>query len=225
MALTVPPMPCDGIGGTVKRLAARASLQASVSGHILTPEDLFNFATENIKGITFVYVTCEEISVHEQSLIPRFETIKTIVGTRSHHRFVPVNKEELLLYRLSEDRCCTRTAVCSGVDTIQRDITIRDHCQPGKYVAAVYGNDWYIGLINERSEEHEDLRVQFMKYGTVRYRLRWEGLDECWIPMDNILRIVPAPQVVGLSARQYVLQKNITDECATRFKDFKKTNA
>ena len=34
--------PCDSIGGTVKRLAAWASLQASVSGHILSPEDLFN---------------------------------------------------------------------------------------------------------------------------------------------------------------------------------------
>ena len=29
--------PCDGIGGTIKRLVARASLQATKEGHILTP--------------------------------------------------------------------------------------------------------------------------------------------------------------------------------------------
>lgn len=217
--------PCDGIGGTVKRLAAWASLQASVSGHILSPEDLFNFAVANIKGITFVYASSEEIHAHEQSLIPRFSTIKTIVGTRSQHRFVPVSKDEILLYRLSEDNCCTRTAVSCGVNIVERDNIIRDQCQPGKYVAAVYGNDWYIGLIYERLEEHDDLRVQFMKNNRVRNHLRWAGLDECWIPIDNILRIVPTPQVAGLSARQYVLQTNITDDCANRFKDFKKTNA
>ena len=29
--------PCDGIGGTIKRLVARASLQATKEGQILTP--------------------------------------------------------------------------------------------------------------------------------------------------------------------------------------------
>ena len=31
---------CDGIGGMVKREAAKASLQATTSGQILTPKDL-----------------------------------------------------------------------------------------------------------------------------------------------------------------------------------------
>lgn len=35
---------CDGIGGTVKRLAAWASLQAVDKNHILTPSDLFSWA-------------------------------------------------------------------------------------------------------------------------------------------------------------------------------------
>jgi len=30
-------IPCDGIGGTVMRLAARASLQSAEAGQILTP--------------------------------------------------------------------------------------------------------------------------------------------------------------------------------------------
>ena len=34
---------CDGIGGTVKREAARASLRATTTGHILTPQQLLNF--------------------------------------------------------------------------------------------------------------------------------------------------------------------------------------
>ena len=45
--------PCDGIGGTVKRLAANASLQRPYSEHIMTPRQLFQFAEDNISGIRF----------------------------------------------------------------------------------------------------------------------------------------------------------------------------
>src|SRR4051794_16264353 len=43
--------PCDGIGGTVKRLTARASLQRPIDNQILTPKDMFDFAKANIKGL------------------------------------------------------------------------------------------------------------------------------------------------------------------------------
>ena len=36
--------PCDGAGGTVKRLAVRASLQRAYDNHITTPLQLFQFA-------------------------------------------------------------------------------------------------------------------------------------------------------------------------------------
>lgn len=32
---------CDGVSGTIKREAAKASLQAATSGHIRTPADLY----------------------------------------------------------------------------------------------------------------------------------------------------------------------------------------
>ena len=35
--------PCDGVGGTVKRLVARASLQATTSDHILTPLEMYTW--------------------------------------------------------------------------------------------------------------------------------------------------------------------------------------
>ena len=42
---------CDGIGGTVKCLASRASLQRPSRDQILTAENMFNFCEESIKGI------------------------------------------------------------------------------------------------------------------------------------------------------------------------------
>ena len=47
--------PCDGVGGTVKRLAARASLQRPINNQILTSLNLYYFCKESVSGITFIY--------------------------------------------------------------------------------------------------------------------------------------------------------------------------
>ena len=49
--------PCDCIGGTLKRLAARASLQRTKTEQILTPLDMFTFCQNEIVGITCMYVS------------------------------------------------------------------------------------------------------------------------------------------------------------------------
>ena len=53
---------CDGIGGTVKREAARASLRATTTGHILTPQQLFEWCSINITGIKFS--TFQKMTLH-----------------------------------------------------------------------------------------------------------------------------------------------------------------
>ena len=50
----------DGVGGTVKRLAARASLQRLYEQQIMTPFQLFEWASESIPGIVFQYCSTEE---------------------------------------------------------------------------------------------------------------------------------------------------------------------
>ena len=45
---------CDGIGGTIKRLATNASLMATEKTHILMPLDLFDWASKNICNIDFI---------------------------------------------------------------------------------------------------------------------------------------------------------------------------
>ena len=42
----------DGVGGTIKGLAAHASLQRLISNQILTPLQLFEFANVEIHGVT-----------------------------------------------------------------------------------------------------------------------------------------------------------------------------
>ena len=53
--------PYDGIGGTVKRLVAKASLQHSQNDHILDHKSTFEFYKSNITDIEFFFVEKEEL--------------------------------------------------------------------------------------------------------------------------------------------------------------------
>ena len=63
---------CDGARGTVKHLATRASLQRPLDNQILTPYQLFKFASQDISGITSFYVNSETIKKTAAILEPRF---------------------------------------------------------------------------------------------------------------------------------------------------------
>ena len=77
--------PCDGVGGTVKRSAARASLQKPYNDQIMTPRQLFEYSKENVAGVHFHYSTnVEEYNSEGTLLEARFNTI---VGTRVLHAF------------------------------------------------------------------------------------------------------------------------------------------
>ena len=52
--------PCDGLGGTVKRLAARASLQRPYEHQIMTLRQLYEWASDDISTVVFNYYTTDD---------------------------------------------------------------------------------------------------------------------------------------------------------------------
>ena len=105
--------PCDGIGGTVKRLVARASLQATVDHHILTAREMLKWCEEHIMGITFLFVTADDVQENSTRfcLEDRHSSAKKIPGIQSHHSFIPLPENELAMRRISSDDSFTQMAV------------------------------------------------------------------------------------------------------------------
>ncbi|XP_046591732.1 uncharacterized protein LOC124293708 [Neodiprion lecontei] len=83
--------PCDGIGGTVKRFAARASLQRPNENHILTPRQLFEWSVSALKNITFDFCSNTAHEEDEKLLKPRLNQTITVEGTRRFHSFLPLS--------------------------------------------------------------------------------------------------------------------------------------
>ena len=82
--------PCDGLGATVKRLAARASLQRPYKDQIMDAKQLFEWSHQNISNIDFVFVTLEEYIKTEEQLANRYNTDVPISGTQKFHAFIPL---------------------------------------------------------------------------------------------------------------------------------------
>ena len=82
--------PSDGIGGTVKWLAAKASLQRPYHDQITTPHQLFQFVDSKIENVNSVFVTRNDYEQEAEQLKERFSKTRTIPGTQKLHSFVPL---------------------------------------------------------------------------------------------------------------------------------------
>ena len=86
---------CDGLGGTVKRLASRSSLQRPYNEQIMTPRQLLDWASKSITAVYFEYCSNEEYEKEEQKLQQRFQKARTIPGTRKLHSYVPISVDKV----------------------------------------------------------------------------------------------------------------------------------
>ena len=131
--------PCNGISGKVKRIISKSSLQERI---ILMPLDLFNYGNENIK-IKFFWVGKQNVDDSIGKLNIRFSTTSTVLGTRTHHAFVPIDDNSLLMKN--------RTSSDSEGSLIKMfEIIEEKKYQSVQYVAAVYDKKWYVGIILEK---------------------------------------------------------------------------
>ena len=91
----------DGIGGTVKRVVARASMQRSGTESILTAETMVKFCLEKIPKITFQLIEEDTLKTVREKQLTRYELGRTIPGTRGFHFFCPISSNEITFKTIS----------------------------------------------------------------------------------------------------------------------------
>lgn len=149
---------CDGLGGTVKRLAAKASLQRPYISQILTAKELYDFAVGNISGIGFEYCTTNDYEEVKRTLLPRFNESKAIVGTQKLHSFFPISENQLLVkhYYYSVHQFIERV---TAVDFITKtDLT---KIESG-FVTIVYEDSWWLACILAKNNTTNEYKVSFL---------------------------------------------------------------
>lgn len=195
--------PCDGIGGVIKRQAARTSLQRPLENQILTPYDLFSYCNSNISGIKTFYIPKEEVEIERKIQEERFKCAHTVAGTRDNHHFVPIDENKIRVSKVSNDTTAFVASIRQHTK-ISSQSTKFANLQPGQYIACIYDNEWWIGNICEVSFEHHDVLVKFMRPHGPSQSFYWpKQKDFCWVPEVHIITTIPASTT--LTRKKYTL--------------------
>jgi hypothetical protein len=198
--------PCDGIGGTIKRLTARASLQRTSADQITTTEQMVEFCQEKIVGITTIFIPTLVVQQRRETMKERYKIAKTIPGTRSFHFFIPTDEYTISTKRVSEDESFSlvfKFKKESKTPSIQRNSETLN-VNISSYVACTYDDSVCIGVVLDKCDDNKDIQVKFLhpKFPSPSYH--WpEREDLCWITEHDIVTVIESPTVSGRTGRQY----------------------
>lgn len=155
---------CDGIGGTVKRLARLASLQRGVNDQITTPKQLFDWATANLE-IKCFYVTSTEVKANEALINERMQNEIAVSGTRKFHCFVPINLFQVKASVLSDDGADFTTFNILPNPT--SEVFDFFSCAVNDYIACINPDDmyWYVTQIISLEASKKEFYVTLLSPG------------------------------------------------------------
>ena len=196
---------CDRVGGTVKRLATRASLQRPLYNQILTPYQFFEFASPEISCITSFYVNSETVKKTAAILEPRFAKTERIKGARKHHQFVPEGSSMRMIHISGN----TSNVDNHIFDTNRMDL---NNITTGSNYACKYGNDLYFCIVNYVSMDYSEINVKFMHPKAPAKKFFWHDREDiCWIPLNHMICRVKPPSS-GSTARYYSFDEADIDQ-------------
>ena len=177
--------PCDGVGGTIKRLTAKASLQRIQDKQILTPQDLFKFCRETLKNIKSIFLNVNDWEKEKEELNERQANAKTIPGTHKLHSFVPINSSELKVRSFSLANNFTTVKVIRSRN--KSPIKIKT----GYFVIILYNNKWWLCLVKNVTDDEIYVSCLHPHGPSLSYSFPDPTDDLCIDYNDIILKVNP----------------------------------
>ena len=202
--------PCDGIGGTLKRIAYQHSWRAVNSGFILNAMDFYSYVKENY-SVNCIYVPSKVIHATELFLkSDRFHRACTVVGTKSYHKYVPQSEFQLKAFHTSKDENFVVHDIYSAKSNIDSELDLpTDDLIVGSYVSCLYDRKCYIGIVKSTCEEFGDYHVNFLTVvSNSDTNLKFPSKqDKCWVEPSNVLKLLSAPNVIAATSIVYKFSK------------------
>ena len=74
------------------------------------------------------------------------------------------------------------------------------------YVAVTYDEHLWIGIVENFDQVAEELQIKFMIPHGVRKAYSWPVRDDvCWLPKQDVIKVLSTPQVTSTSGRMFRL--------------------
>ncbi len=234
---------CDGLGGTVKRMADDAVRTCKFL--IQDTEDFYQWARKsNLTEVRFFFVQKEECQTKLQTLEDiDFPTVK---GTLKLHSVKKCGG--VLLTRdvscycdicMTGMACDEWSSISSSRDGRAKDDDVRGDDEPntnpsdpirihpkeGDYVAAIYEGKWFVGKVLDADETDGELQITFME--TKKFNMfQWPNREDVlWTAPEDILCVLAPPIATGRRKRLFALQKCEYQSIEELYADWKRKNS
>ncbi|RXM94376.1 RAD50-interacting protein 1 [Acipenser ruthenus] len=122
-----------------------------------------SFCKTAFDSITFICVSGKDIMASAEHLKQGFKSALTIEGTKRLHRFILVSQTQLQVSSLSRRE--SETVSISWDDESQAQEEDAVLYQRGSLVSVIYADTYWMGLIENVSEEFGDFSIQLMHPG------------------------------------------------------------
>ena len=175
--------PCDRIGGSVKRHAAK-SLQRPMNIQILDYQAMLNVCKEKISKIKFFGKQCMKCVNHLRNSF-QVETLFQLheAATTSYHYHHPK------LHTSYQVKMCLVLVLLILIFPQLSNCVISD-----QYVTCLYDSFWWVDLVTQVNVEQSNVKVQFMFPHKPCKTFNWpETEDSCYVPIKNILCQISSP--------------------------------
>ena len=207
---------CDGIGGTVKRLATTASLQRPLNNQILSASALFECCEESMPNNKFAIIKQDEMlpmrKLHEQ----RFAECQTVPGTRSYQHIEPLTDVfGVQCKQTSED---VQFTTVFSFENHAKCIQTSSEIKSMDFIACCYDVHRWIGLVEEIDNDNQGAKVQFLHPHGPSTCFSWPARDDiCWVPFTEMLYNIDSPttssgRVYNISSKDLDKINNVFDE-------------
>lgn len=203
--------PCDGLGGTVKRLAVKASLQKPYNDQIMTPRQLFVWAKENIRSINFEYIPKSAHVIENEEMQERFKLCKRIPGTRKFHAFIPESETTLTAKLFSRAASGVKATVIKKPDEPDEPDDLDEENgldEPSEqnleiddikgFVICMYDKKWWLACVLQTFSVTEEVKMTFLHpHGPNPSFVYPEKPDILSLPVHDILMLTDPQTVTG----------------------------
>lgn len=195
--------PCDGVGGTVKRLAARASLQRPYENQILTARQIFEFGCASIPAVNFHFTSVEDHERESTFLEKRFESTRTIAGTHRLHSFRPISTDKLEVKDFSANEDKRIECVFANCNP-SFDNVVNITANTG-YITAVYDRAWWLAYVTKAIPDSGEVEVSFLEPRGPSRSFKYPTIaDILVIGSEDVLTVVNPTTATG---RSYTLSE------------------
>lgn len=126
----------------------------------------------------------------------RFKDVQTLPGTRSFHNFQPIDEFGMIeARRISSDET---PAFTFNLSNKQQTLFVKiEDLYPGCFIACIYDNLWYYGMVSEVNAEEDDVIVKFLHPHGPSASFFWpQREDVCAVPITHLIAIVEPPKTM-----------------------------